>query len=445
VLFVGVIAIATAALLKDGFVCGIDFIPARGLLLGAAAGVTVVLLRRIIAPGPIAPSEISVLTLAVVASRLWLTHGEVSGFASLVIGLTVAIVCLQPAAGIAALAPQVIAAGAISLTAAVGFTRASVVTDSYWADIPLIVAAAGVLLYSFVPRTYGIAFRILLALVPSAIAFLLFWGVADTLAPAFALLLGIAVAAAAWGFDRARSASGEAPGLGAYVAVALTVAGATASFLLAAGYGIGLFALGGVIMVPVLQRPASARAIAALPIACLSFCVAFLAYRLAVLGTGEWVRSNGPGDIWDLIAIGLGVIGAVIVGSFLPAGPPAASQIWGRIEYLFAAIVPVEALAYLWQPRAFAGMFVGAALAPLLFVVSGTDEERSDSRGALPMTAVLIGAILLDIMPLLGDVAKPTREIRIALVVLLIVLAVFRALIPLRARDLGAQAEAGAA
>jgi hypothetical protein len=440
ILLAAVAALTAFALLKIGDLLDVDYIPARGLALGIATGIAILAARRGSRANAISPFEISILCLSVVVSRLWLSHGEVSGFGSLIVGMVEAIVCLAGASSLTAFAPAVIFACVAALTAAVGFSRATTVRESYWADIPLVGASVYALLHAIVPATARFAVRAVSIAVSLAVCAALFWLMSQTLAPVWALLIGIAAVAAASAFERVKPVSDGVPIPGAYIAVALAIAAVTAGFLLAAGYGIGLIALGGAMLAASIAPHAKEPAVPALSTSVLAFAVTLLAFRLAVLGTGEVVRSNGPGDIWDLFAIGLGIVGTLILASLLPGSSETGVAIWRRIEYLFAAVVPVVALAYLWQPRAFAGLFVGAALAPVLFAAGG-DKRSSD----VPLASVFVGIVLLEILPALDEIAKPTRWVRIALVVLLVLVATGRALAPAgRSARGNAAAEGGA-
>lgn len=131
-----------------GDTAGIDVIPARGVLLGALAGLALSTLSRSRLRreyGALAVFGVATVTLS--AARLWLTHGEVSGLTA--VALSAAATCLllrvlpgigaevEPeSSGIAITGPLYLATLAAGIE--LGFTRAEQLNQMYWPDLTLL-------------------------------------------------------------------------------------------------------------------------------------------------------------------------------------------------------------------------------------------------------------------------------------------------------------------
>ncbi len=155
------VAVGVVATLHLGATAGIDFIPARGLILGAAGMLAMIAATRRAVPtwSAMAPILFGLDTAIVAFGRLWLTHGEMSGLTSLAIGasLSVFCFCLAPAlmdrgseqndsAQFELRSFQVAIVGfvfLVSLAAGVqiGFTRADQLDQRFWADLPLLAGS----------------------------------------------------------------------------------------------------------------------------------------------------------------------------------------------------------------------------------------------------------------------------------------------------------------
>jgi hypothetical protein len=85
-------------------------------------------------------------------------------------------------------------------------------------------------------------------------------------------------------------------------------------------------------------------------------------------------------------------------------------------------------LAFLWQPRQFAGLFIGTSFAPLLIGAFGKDKSFADDSVKVAFTSLLVGLVIYEVIPLFDEIAKPTRAIRLTLVVLLVLIALIRSI-----------------
>ncbi len=392
---------------KIGALTSTDFLPDRGFLLGCVGGIAAGYGQR--------RSDllgVAIALLTTVIGRLWLTHAELTGLTSLAMGMAVSLVTLRAESDNVwerALLPILVTAG-FGLTAVLGFTRAELITDNYWADIPLIVGGLAFLAAAISPRPLV---PVVVGVVAAAI---LYWYLAKTWTPFAALAIGRIVAGLAVALNKR-----QLPGsiLGSAVAIALLIGGVTGAFLLAAGYGIGMFAIGALI---VLIGSTDENTVV---FSVVAFPITLIGYRLAMLSALDSMRVTGPGDIWNLIAIGLGLISVVIIAELLDS-----KRHWSSLQFLFAATVPIFALAYLWQPREMAGLFIGVALGTLAISVFGDPSATDDRPKRLLISGVVVSLVLLEIIPLLSDLSEPTRTDRLALVGLLAAVATVRALIP---------------
>jgi hypothetical protein len=445
------------ASLHLGSLSGVDFIAARGYLLGMASGLVLawVAKRAPSRPNSRLPLLTGLPTATVAIGRLWLTHGEMSGLTALALSATVTLLCL-------CVAPALIdsrntetdrwqvcrrGAGAllflISLDAAVqlGFTKAGVMKTMYWADIPLLLSAAlslGALVGDNLSRSdkASAVLPIVCALVAGALAAIpLSLKVATAWEVATLPLLGAALFALCSALVGGEPADQQdASSHGVLAGLLLLVAGATVSFALWAGYGLALFVIGGWFTWGLsifrrdsgaaLERP-SAAALGAFGLSAL-----FLVYRLALLQNGESMRSRGPGDIWDLFAISLGAVLPWMVAEWSTSQARERTSLWLlTLQWSLAVIIPALVLEYIWRPRALGGLLLGVALGQILASVSATSVARA---AAAAISGLLFSLVIMGFMPWFDEAESPTRVIRLVLVAVLAVLIVLRAIFPLR-------------
>ena len=446
------------ASLHLGALSGVDYIATRGFLLGTVSGLVLSALARTLPAGTFAPALLGAATLSVAAGRLWLTHGEISGLTALALGASVTVLCLaivpalastQESADLLASCRAAISAllflVGLDICVQLGFTKADALDKMYWADLPLLLAAAlslGALVAACLPertrRTGLIPALILvaagaLAAIPLSAKLAASWDFAGLLALG-AIVCGFAIALPA-GAPATESRSPASPAL--LGALLLVVAGATVAFAVWSGYGLALFLLGGWFSCgwSLMARDENAPAGVSRPsdiaaMAMFGFGAVLLVYRIATLQSGSGIRSSGPGDIWDLFAICLGALLSLMIAQWAvqQAGEARLPSALAALQWLIAAIVPVLVLEYIWRPRALAAFVVGAALAQLVAVLGASIRQMAAANA----TSLVLAITLLDFLPWIGGSESPTRSIRLVLIVVLALVIVLRILLPAR-------------
>ena len=413
-----VIALMIFAGLRLGDWASIDYIPARGILVGSMCGLTLSLFirRPVLSSAAQTAATFAFATAFLCALRLWLTHGELSGLFAAVFAICMTLLCLTAAPALLDGAPDligkctVLSVYLVSLAGAVliGFTRAGALLDSYWADIPLLFGAAlsvGLLIASALDRL-GLIARALAVIAAVAVVITpLAVSVAHSL-PVVGITTAGAVSLSIPLALFRRSTRRELP---IYFGWLLLISGITVAFTLLSGYGLGLFALGMVTVVAV-----AAGSNIDVPLGWASFTALLLIYRLEILQNVSSTRSIGPGNLWDLLAISLGVI------------LPRACAAWtvdyaqGRLpsrllQWLAAIIAPSLVLDYIWQPRNLTGLFLGLAIGQLT-LAPGTEVDKAATTS---FSSILIALLLFLFLPGLDELTAPTRTVRIVCVVVL--------------------------
>lgn len=449
--------------LRLGMTAGFDFLAARGLLLGLLGGLALVALcRRASSPDALPPLLLGLGTALVAAGRLWLTHGEMSGLTSLALGVTLSALCLGVAPALLvsdAQENQTAGASALSslyvlclaATVALGFTRAGALGEAFWADIPLLLGA-GLSLGAAVAA--GLARRAspppVLTALPTLLAALVVVVPLSRLAHSWRPLELLGLGILFFGLlarlsTRAISVSdGEASlpafgdTLGPLIGLVMIVSGCTLAMALWSGYGVGLFILGGWFAAgPAFlsgrgeDMPETARnGLAAA--SGFAFASLFLLHRLAVLQNNPAIHASGPGDVWNLLAISLGVLLPLVAAEWarLDSRTGALAPWAVVLQWVLMLALPALILDYVWQPRSVAGVLLGAALGQLLSGLAGDAQRRFP---AIALSGALLGLILFQFLPVLGHIDVPTRTVRIALVLAGAGLLALRLLIPMRA------------
>lgn len=413
-----VIALATVGSLRLG---GTDFAAARGLLLGALGGAALAGLCRRGTQNWAAQFGLS--TALVATGRLWLTHGEMSGLTALALGTALSVLCLGVAPSLLSSDENDRASSSsifallyvvcLAATVALGFTRAASRGEMFWADIPLLLGAGLALGTALSAGLAARQSRPLLAALPILAAGLLvvlpLSRIAHSWRPLELLLLGVLV----FGLLRSLSVSSDDTRLEAGAGLLVVLVGATLAFALWSGYGLGLFALGGWFAVGAERR--NERMEEMTMGAGMGFAALLLTHRLAILQNNPAVRASGPGDTWDLLAIGLGALVPLAAAEWarrdvttrrLPG--PAVVALW-----LLSLLLPALLLDYIWQPRSVTGVLLGAALGALLM---GMDAHARRRQAVLLVSSVVFALAVLLFLPVLQALPAATRYVRVGLV-----------------------------
>jgi hypothetical protein len=412
-----------------------DYIPARGVVAGALIGWLLAFCIRHKTASTVSGITVlvSLATALLSVARLWLSHGEVSGLVAVGLSSGVSIICLAVAPAYNnndrvrlsnssfVLSYLVI----LSISVLLGFARATVMGDVYWADIPLLIGAsfsAGALIAAAVDK-FGMIARSAAMIAAFALTIIPVGLTVAHCPPVIGLtFLGALVIA----LPTVVLPKASRQGLPLYLGFLLIIAAVTLSFTLLSGYGLALLALGS-LLVPLIAS--TQQSISKLPPTnWTSFLALLLLYRLEILQNGDSVRAIGMADLWDLLAIGLGILLPRLVESSLP--PPSETKDILRwpslLQWLLAIAVPSLLLDYIWQPRSLTGLFLGLAIGQLN--VSSADAECRDDL--LAITSLVSGLLLFVFLPGLDIITAPTRSIRIACVLAVALFVVVRILLP---------------
>ena len=366
---------------------GADFLAARGLALGALGGWALCALARRRSGASSAAQVFGLGTAIVAAGRLWLTHGEVTGLTALILGAALAVLCLGVAPALLDPGAEGGAGGAtvgllylVCLAGAVlvGFGRASTRNQEFWADVPLLLGASGALASAFAGRT-----RLPSGLLPLAAAIVLVLLPLSRVAPSWRPLELVTLGAVVFGLlartgggagdDRQRASAG----------LVLLAAGSALAFALWSGYGLALLVLGGWLASgPALLSEDGGRG----GRVGFGFAAVLLVYRLATLQNGAAVHASGPGDIWDLFAVSLGVLLPLLAAEWAAGGDSPPRARWPvLLQWVVVLTLPALLLDYIWQPRSVAGVLLGVAVGMLLAGAGdwrGCGRKRSSSAAS---------------------------------------------------------------
>jgi hypothetical protein len=414
--------------LRLGGWAAVDYIPARGVLAGALGGAILSAALRLNSNNAAAKTAavFGITTALVCASRLWLTHGEVSGLMAMAFSTVATLLCLNAAPSITIAAPRpshfctTAAAYLIALVggAIIGFTRTDTLGDVYWPDIPLMFGAAlsiGLLAAASLDKFGLWAKSAVVAVITLAVIIPLGITVAHLLPVIGITVLGAFAVALPIGLVH-RSAHKDLPISLGFI---LLIAGETVAFSLLSGYGLALFALGAITIAAIAIASGKAA-----PISWIAFVVLLLVYRMEVLQNGTSVHSVGPADLWDLLAIGIGILLPRIVTSWMSDYTPKAS--WSTaLQWLLAVSAPTLVLDYIWQPRSLTGLFLGLAIGQL--AAARTEPQQTSDISAL--TSLLASLLLFLFLPGLDQFTGPTRTARIVWIIVLAGIAAIRILV----------------
>jgi len=414
--------------LKLGDWAAVDYIPARGVLAGALGGalLSVLIRKRTGSAASKTAAGFGCATALISCAWLWLTHGEVSGLIATVFSTGITLICFVAAPNLKEQGSNFVRRSsmvtvyltAISAAVLLGFTRAGALGQVYWADIPLMIGAAisvGLLIaaalerFGVIVKTIAVISTTFIVVVPLGISVAhLLPVIGLTILGALTIIIPMPLV------DRTRSRE-----LPIYLGIILLIAGITVAFTLLSGYGLALFVLGAITVAAATESDNSIT-----PITWVTFGALLLIYRLEILQNGTSVRAMGPGDLWDLLAIALGVLLPKIITSWIADYTPTIS--WSAaLQWIFAISIPALVLDYIWQPRSLTGLFLGLSIGQLV-QSHGVNDHRSELTA---LTSLLVSLLLFLFLPGLDELTAPSRGVRIAGVVTLAVIAVLRILI----------------
>ncbi|BDI34460.1 hypothetical protein CCAX7_65110 [Capsulimonas corticalis] len=464
IVWAGATALATWLSLRIGAAASVDFIAARGVLLGSLSGLLLVgSVRRVLrGTNEAAPAALVVgWGVAVMAgARLWLTHGELSGLTGLILGVVVPLVVLgtwlfddegDEGAGVLAGAGLAFLA-TLSAAVQLGFTRAKLIEQMFWPDVPLLLGAAlclGLIIAVLIPRArlravwIGAPYLLATVAVGQTLAHertpLKLLGVG---ALTFALLYAIARQtrtagdrASAPPIDETETApleTGAAPAVRTLLpSLALLVMAVTVSYAYWAGYGVVLMLLAGwavAASAPWRITDLAGARIAGVGSLLPAFVFGAIAslHRLLLLQNSDALDVNAVTDAWDFFALSLGAI--------LPFAAAEAGAARGRIPgylrgvfWLLALAIPIVVADYVLAARAGGGLLLGAALAALF-----SGFAASPARGRVLVGSLTVGALTLIMTPIAAHWDEPTRRVRTLIVIGAVVLLAILQLLPAR-------------
>jgi hypothetical protein len=441
VVWIAFVVFMIAAGLKLGNWATIDYIPARGILGGAVGGIILTLTCRWNTTSSAARTTtlFALATAMVSASRLWLTHGEVSGLSATAFSLGVTLLCFvavtnvnQGASAASAIRKSVVIFAyfaALAFTVLIGFSRAETLGDVFWADIPLMFGSAicvGLLIAASVERFGTWAKSVAVSAVTLAVICPLGVSIAHSLPVIGLTVLG----AACIGLPTLLIGRTVRKDLSIYLGYILLVAGITVAFTLLSGYGLGIFVLGGMTAAAIAES-----ADIPLPVSWLTFAAVLLIYRMEILQNGNSVDAIGPGDMWDLLAITLGVLVPRTIASWVFDYTPKLT--WSTaLQWLVAISIPTLLLDYVWQPRSLTGLFLGLAVGQL----AGVRLEKEGQQESAAITTLLVGVLLFLFLPGLEVLNAPTRTVRLVCVIALALLVALKITVQRRSIDITTKA-----
>ena len=449
-----------------GDAAGIDVIPARGILLGALAGLALAALSRKIDDPRKAPLAVfGIATVSLAAARLWLTHGEVSGLTAVALSAAVTALMLRalpdPGMGAEGEAPSLPVAGSLYLatlaaTIELGFTRAEQLSQMYWPDVTLLlsgIACLGFLITSALTRPAlpdarrpvrpGAAVG---AIAPVALMLISgIWLTAALIHDTTAIKV-LAAGLALWIFfpllqalaTREPSAGDTQAQAGpersyAGIAILLTVVAVGVSYNYWAGYGVGLLAIGGWTSLTAAgamdtRAKRTAAADAGVGYELLTFGLLIMVRRLLVLQNDGF---DGATDSWGLLALAAGACLPFALPFALPLSWPARRS--GLVSFGSVILLAGTTLsiAYLFATQSLANVCVGVALAMLLTAVTILSPAR---RRIALLSGASVGLFLLLIAPAAVGWKEPTRRAKTELLGGLAVVAVIAQIAAVRPR-----------
>jgi hypothetical protein len=426
--WIAALAIMVACGLEIGSWASVDYVPARGVLAGALCGIIVagIIRSKSTVPATQLAAVFGISTALICGCRLWLTHGEVSGLIAADFSYGVTLLCLafaptfesdstiESRLNVAALCYMTILTAAVLL----GFTRASTLGDGYWADVPLMFGAAlsiGLFIASTLTRRGTTVKALAVIVVATAVLTPLAITVLHSLAILGLTALGMLVVA----MPLILIVKLKNSALPDYLGFVLLIAGVTVAFTVMSGYGLAFFALGVIVIVAVAGFQSSYY-----PVGGIAFVALLLIYRLEVLQNGSSVRAIGPGDMWDLLAISIGILLPSIVGAWIE-NSKRLDRAGTIIQWVLALSIPAVTLDYIWQPRSLTGLFLGLAVGQ----IGAVKSDNAAQSDLLPFNSLLIGLLLFIFLPGLDTLTAPTRIIRISVIAVLSVLIVIKILV----------------
>lgn len=473
-LVLGVVWIAAIAALfalseRVGDTAGIDVVPARGVLLGALAGLVLTgLARSALAPRLAGLAVFGAATTALSAARLWLTHGEVSGLTAVAVSTAVTCLLLRVVPGLGEAPPGSPADSGLDETAAdprvdiavlgslymatlaggieIGFTRAAQLNQMYWPDMTLLISGIvclGLLVASAIARpsespgqaaasddetstkSTGSGRRILAAAIPILLLLVSAQWLSKTLVLESTTIKVVAAGLFLWVLVPMMSLSGGTRGTGLGILVAVVAVGVAYNYW--AGYGVALLLIAGWTAVsaialsgldlpadadsqPAENGPAGIRERAgdawASSLPLLAFGLLMALRRLLVLQNDSF---EGSTDSWGLLALASGACLPFLPAFTLPAVWTARRNGLAALGAVALLLVPLIAIAYLFATQSLANVFFGIALASLLTGVTALPAAR---RRAVLLNASAIGLFLLLLVPLAANWKEPTRRVK---------------------------------
>jgi hypothetical protein len=410
--------VLVVAFLVAGFACwrlglsnSTDYIPIRGLLLGLVTGILLAIVSARSGKLPTyVPAASGLATIAVAFGRLWLTHGEPSGLIAMALGTVLVTVLLVPNDDLAEQACSRALTSTLLVTilcafTVIGFTKATQTDLLYWADIPLLLSA-GFAIAAAVGSSASVHGKWLTAgIATGAIGLIITTFFAQYVAHSRAMIgLTGAGFVVVWLAATLIASDAHTKKLAGGVGLLAVLCAAVLGFTLSSGYGIAIVALAGWYGASYLygqDREGQSSWPAAL--AALAFMAVLLVHRLTILGNSSSVRTAGPGDTWEVLTVGLGLLVPLLLAE--AENRPA----WSSLLMVAAIGATAWAADYIWQPRPIAGLLLGAAISSL--AVCGAGSVDRVRRVAGP--ALLLAICLYEFLPLIEQLTTPTRNYRI--------------------------------
>jgi len=428
--------------MKVGVEQSVDYIGARGFVLGSIGGAALVLLTsRPLKLPSLAVFGVTLTQLAI--ARLWLTHGEMTGLTAVAIGMTIAVLCLGVDRGVDGMSTAisgVVLTATLAIAMQMGFSRADEIAREYWPDIPLLITggcAIGLLIASAVKGRSAEVARgrrwVAVVLPPFMATLVAWWGARYVMHEMTALKL-LAIGTIAAILMRLLQRIEPSTRNGALGLVLLFAATAVA-YSYWAGYGIALLMLagwtvyaavdvgGGAVDDSSLLGPLAAGAIVAI-------------HRAVTLQNGD-ALSNGTdiSDTWNLLAAAIGAslpLAASALTSMSTAGM--ATRIATTVSTVLALVVPPLLCAYLFAGQASAAFVIGAA-----FTIAALAAARRPLALA-SMGAVTVALVVLQAMPLIAEWKAPSRHLKIEILIAITVVMVILSLLPRRTEPVAKEA-----
>ncbi|MGO8670725.1 MAG: hypothetical protein ACLQVD_05085 [Capsulimonadaceae bacterium] len=438
---------------------GVDYIGGRGYLLGSLGGLLVVLLagraggtvERPTLPGLIV-FGVSLTQIGI--ARLWLTHGEMTGLTAVALSTTVAVLVLgtqlhRPSAWVATAGAFLTATLALAME--LGFTRATMITEAAWPDLPLLLAGAAAfgiiagtmltekrrVVAAFLPPVFALAFCFAAARVlhePTALKLSAAGVLGAVLLAALSRSAQTTASASHndWETETATLSSSRSGHVEATLepdALSLVVllAAVAVGYAYWAGFGVAILVLAlwsvyaGASIVSPGRGPALVMAA--------GFGLMICTHRALTLQNDTFLSGTPLTDVWNLVALGVGVLVPLASGPSSP-GPVAVMR-----SVVTLVAVPLL-IAYLLAGQAVDGLVIGAALS----IAAAFGARRIEP--ALVAGAVLLGLLVLQAMPIIATWSEPTRQVKVELLGAVALSAIVLTLLPRRTQPAPAEIQA---